>query len=390
MKIFAPSLFVAFLALAPQASTQAIKNFKFEVTTLGGRKLTQDDFKTNVLIVDFWGTWCQPCREATPMLKELYGKYKHHGLEIIGLAYEKVGKSDAADLVRDFAAENSLTYPMALGTTKIRRQVLGFQGYPTMLFFKKGLGFSHVEVGYKPRHKKDADKWVREQLGLDKSKADKTTEEEEPEGSEEEEEPEEEEEDAEEEEAEKEVIEVGRIYKPGNHDKGFDFEVEGVDGKTLSFKDYRGKKVILTLTSTWDPEARSTAAVLNQLHDRYAKAGVVVLAASLELARDQRKKVAAIKKFIAEAKPHYTVFPAATSFTKKLHRPSGLPTYLMFDEKGTLILRQESATAEKVLAAFAEAMNPKKVGDVKGKGKAKDANKKVAPRAQPSVRIQRR
>ncbi len=57
MKIFAPSLFVACLALAPQASTQAIKNFTFEVTTLGGRKLTQDDFKNSVLIVDFWGTW---------------------------------------------------------------------------------------------------------------------------------------------------------------------------------------------------------------------------------------------------------------------------------------------------------------------------------------------
>ena len=93
---------------------------------------------------------------------------------------------------------------------------------------------------------------------------------------------------------------------------------------------------------------------------------------------------------VSEVKPRYTVFPAAISFAKKLHRTSGLPTYLMFDEKGTLILRQESTTAEKVLAAFAEAMNPKKAGDAKGKDKAKGENKKVAPGAGSPVRIQRR
>ncbi len=365
MKKFATTLFIASLALAPQGNTQ-VKDFNFEIVTLGGRTLTQDDFKNNVLIVDFWGTWCAPCRAATPMLKGLYGKYKHHGLEILGLAYEKVGKSEAQDLVRGFAAENGLTYALALGTSKIQNQVIGFQGYPTLLFFKRGLEFSHILVGHKPGHEQEIEDWVRKQIGLDKPKAGKTTQDE-GEGEEKEEKPEEKENE------EKEVVETGRIYKPGNHDQGFGFEVEGLDGKTMRFDDFRGRKVILAMTSTWDPEARNTAAVLNQLHDRYAKSGVIVLAASLEIARDQDKKVAAIKKFLAEVEPRYTVFPVNNSFLKKLHRTSGLPTYLMFDEKGTLILRQESDTAEKVLAAFAEALAGNKAG--KGEPARKEPNK---------------
>ncbi|MEE9128107.1 MAG: TlpA disulfide reductase family protein, partial [Planctomycetota bacterium] len=73
MKTLTPFLFAAIFALAPPAPTQAqaLKNFKFTVTTLGGQELTQDDFKNSVLIVDFWGTWCGPCKQALPMLKDL-------------------------------------------------------------------------------------------------------------------------------------------------------------------------------------------------------------------------------------------------------------------------------------------------------------------------------
>jgi thiol-disulfide isomerase/thioredoxin len=392
MKTLVPALFLSCLALAPTAPSQAIRHFKFEVTTLGGRKLTQDDFENNVLIVDFWGTWCKPCRDAVPMLKTLYGKYKQYGLEIIGLAYEQTGKSRAEELVREFCAENGLTYPMALGTNKIKRQVIGLQSFPTLLFFKKGLVFSHLHKGYKPGQEQEHEKWVREQLGLDKPATGQKQEE-----AGEEEKPEQEEEEVAEEGVEKEeteVIEAGKIYKPGNHDTGFDFEAEGLNGNTLRFTDYRGKKVILALTSTWDPEARNTAAVLNRLHERYAKTGTVVLAASLEQARDQDKKVAAIKRFNTEVKPRYTVFPVAVTFVKKLHRTSGLPTYLMFDEKGTLILRQESATAEKVLAAFADAVAGKRPekGKVRKKPKSvrvkkADAEKTDAKKAEPRVQI---
>ena len=126
MKKLSTVILVGALALAGSVQAQAFKNFKFEIETLGGQKLTQEDFKSNVLILDFWGTWCPPCRKAVPGLVELYRKYKHHGLEIVGLNYrEKGDKQQATATVREFATEHAITYTLALGTSKIRRQVIG-------------------------------------------------------------------------------------------------------------------------------------------------------------------------------------------------------------------------------------------------------------------------
>ena len=82
---------------------QGIDAFRFEVTTLGGQTLTQEDFRDSVLLVDFWGTWCGPCVGAVPVLQEMYAKYKHHGLEIVGLTYESGDQDKAAAKVRELS-----------------------------------------------------------------------------------------------------------------------------------------------------------------------------------------------------------------------------------------------------------------------------------------------
>ncbi len=68
-----------------------------QARTLGGQQIQQDMFKDNVLIVDLWGTWCPPCREAVPRLVALYEKYKHHGLEIVGFNYAADGSGESAE-----------------------------------------------------------------------------------------------------------------------------------------------------------------------------------------------------------------------------------------------------------------------------------------------------
>ena len=326
---------LASLLTAALAPTQAIKKFQFEVETLGGRNLTQDDFKSSVLIIDFWGTWCGPCKKAVPNLVKLYSKYKHHGLEIVGLNYrEKGSKAEVLATIRDFAATAKITYPLAIGTAKIQRQVLGFAGYPTMLFFNKGLNFDHLETGFDPAKVATTEKWIRSALGLDTSKP------------------------ASEEEEESKVedikleIPAGVIFKPGNHDTGFEFKVNDLSGKEVQFADFRGKQVVLALTSTWDHEAVNTAGILNKIHAEWASKGVAVVAASLEMKTAHADKITAIQGFVAKHKTTYRILPAGLKFLKKVHRPEGLPLFLVFDAKGTLALRQRSDTIDKVLKAI--------------------------------------
>ncbi|HLQ38965.1 MAG TPA: TlpA disulfide reductase family protein, partial [Planctomycetota bacterium] len=61
--------------LAAQEQPKKIEDFHFDGRTIGGQHLTQEAFRDGVLIVDLWGTWCPPCRAATPKLVALYEQY---------------------------------------------------------------------------------------------------------------------------------------------------------------------------------------------------------------------------------------------------------------------------------------------------------------------------
>ncbi|MDY6914171.1 MAG: TlpA disulfide reductase family protein [Planctomycetota bacterium] len=77
------------------------KPFQADLMLLDGGKLTlPDDLIGKVLIIDFWATWCPPCRTSVPHLKKIYAKYKSSGLEIVGISLDKNRKT-LADFVRN-------------------------------------------------------------------------------------------------------------------------------------------------------------------------------------------------------------------------------------------------------------------------------------------------
>ena len=70
---------------------------QFSLVGLDGKQVNTADLKGKVILLDFWGSWCVPCRKSHPALKELYAKYKSKGLEIIGISNEafSAGKTKA-------------------------------------------------------------------------------------------------------------------------------------------------------------------------------------------------------------------------------------------------------------------------------------------------------
>jgi len=88
-------------------------------------KVTQDDLFGRPYVVEFWATWCPPCRTTTPHLVKLASKYKSRGLMIIGLSLDKPGQEAK---VKQFYAQYKMNYPVALdqGTA----QELNFRGIP--------------------------------------------------------------------------------------------------------------------------------------------------------------------------------------------------------------------------------------------------------------------
>lgn len=332
------------LSLASLLPAQAdkISDFAFDCRTLGGQSISQDTYRDNVLIVDLWGTWCPPCREAVPKLVALYAKYKHHGLEIVGFNYASNGAGEDADKVRSFAVEHGITYPLAIGSKAIREQVPGFRGYPTLLFFRKGLEHDHTDVGFQSGHETAIEQWVREQLGLDQPTDKKS------EAAQEQE--------AERKEVAKEKVPPGRIFMPGNADTGFDFVVDDIDGKSLAFADLRGAPVLFALTTTWDQEAKRTAALLEQL--RTAHPRLAVVAACIEKGGDAEQRRKGVEAFRRSEGLGCRLFAADLRFaTEKIHQFAALPTLLLFDDTGKLIQREggySDAVVERLQIAVAQ------------------------------------
>ncbi|HMQ21272.1 MAG TPA: TlpA disulfide reductase family protein [Planctomycetota bacterium] len=136
--------------------------FEFDVETIDGERLTGAQLHDKVVLIDFWGTWCPPCKKAIPHLVKLYEKYEARGLVIVGLNYEK--EENALELVRNFADKNGIAYPLALGTEAIKAQVKGFGGYPTMLFFKRGMRLDRQETGFSEDKVAAMEAWIVEAL----------------------------------------------------------------------------------------------------------------------------------------------------------------------------------------------------------------------------------
>lgn len=97
----------------------------FTLPQLDGPSLQLSSYRGKVVLLDFWATWCDPCREETPRLVELQQKYAGRGLQIIGVSMD-----DTPDPVRGFYQQFHMNYPVVMGNAKIGELYGGILGLP--------------------------------------------------------------------------------------------------------------------------------------------------------------------------------------------------------------------------------------------------------------------
>jgi peroxiredoxin len=128
----------------------------WELQDLDGKTVHSSDFKSKVVVLDFWATWCPPCRAEIPGFVELQKKYQAQGLVVVGVSVDQV----SADTVKSFANKLKINYPVVLTDTKIVDAYGGIDGLPTTFVIdrtgrivKQHLGFtekSEIESEIKP------------------------------------------------------------------------------------------------------------------------------------------------------------------------------------------------------------------------------------------------
>jgi peroxiredoxin len=95
------------LNAAPRAG-QPAPNFK--VITTSGQPVSLENYRGYVLVLDFFATWCHPCRDSIPHLIEMNRKFGKQGLQVLGMSADEDGER----VVKTFADEYRITYPIAL------------------------------------------------------------------------------------------------------------------------------------------------------------------------------------------------------------------------------------------------------------------------------------
>ncbi len=98
----------------------------FELMTLDGQMVSLESLKGKVVLLDFWATWCPPCRMSIPALIEFYEEYKSSGVEVVGISVDQ-----NPSVVSDFAQKKEIPYMVLLGTDGRAAQEYGVRGIPT-------------------------------------------------------------------------------------------------------------------------------------------------------------------------------------------------------------------------------------------------------------------
>jgi thiol-disulfide isomerase/thioredoxin len=122
-------------AASAQSSVNTLMDTQFATSTGQWQKLAA--WKGKVLVVNYWATWCPPCREEMPMFSALQKKYQANGVQFVGIGI------DSVDKIREYQISEKITYPLLIGTLDAMRssQALGntAQALPfTVLITRQG------------------------------------------------------------------------------------------------------------------------------------------------------------------------------------------------------------------------------------------------------------
>jgi peroxiredoxin len=141
----------------------------FTLKDTAGRKVSLADYKGKAVILDFWATWCAPCKVEIPWLERFHDQYASQGLEILGVSEDDLDLKDKAKLLKekqdiaDKAVQMKINYPVLIDDAEVSTPYGGVDGLPTTFFIDRNGKVVASTVGLVPRDMIEAD--IKKALG---------------------------------------------------------------------------------------------------------------------------------------------------------------------------------------------------------------------------------
>ena len=105
----------------------------FALTDLQGNTVKLSDLRGKAVVLNFWASWCGPCKQEIPWLVQMQKQYGGQGLQVVGVSMDD---GDPKDVVR-FASENSINYPVLIGEEKVANEYGGIDYLPTTFYIDR-------------------------------------------------------------------------------------------------------------------------------------------------------------------------------------------------------------------------------------------------------------
>jgi len=143
-----PLILVFFVQMRAETTSKHNDDYpqapEFTLEDLNGNKISLSDLKGKVIFLNFWATWCPPCRDEIPHFIEVYKEYKDQGMEIIGIS---VDRADAKSVIK-FAEKYKINYPVAMYTLDIIKDYRPGNAIPVTIIIGPNGKIRHKKVGY--------------------------------------------------------------------------------------------------------------------------------------------------------------------------------------------------------------------------------------------------
>jgi thiol-disulfide isomerase/thioredoxin len=138
--VLATLIAVPALAVAPSGPAP-----KFQLDSIGGKVVNLDQFKGQVVMINFWASWCGPCRTEMPILEKLHAKYKPMGFTMVGINVEPDPK-----LAVDWLKSTPVSFPILLDTKSEVSKLYQVAGMPSTVIVDRKGNLRWLHRGYKP------------------------------------------------------------------------------------------------------------------------------------------------------------------------------------------------------------------------------------------------
>jgi cytochrome c biogenesis protein CcmG/thiol:disulfide interchange protein DsbE len=113
---------------------------QFSLEDLSGKKVSLADYKGKAVLINFWATWCGPCKLETPWLVDLRNQYAGKGFEILGVSTDDIDRGDAKMFgqekkeISDFVQRMHMPYPVLIEGDSVSKPYGGLDAMPTSFF----------------------------------------------------------------------------------------------------------------------------------------------------------------------------------------------------------------------------------------------------------------